>query len=68
MPICRVHAKSNYTVINNKLLRSKNLSCAATGLLCKVMSFPEDFRQHDKSEQKSIEESKRSDTWNAGQR
>lgn len=43
MPICRVHAKSNYTVINNKLLRSKNLSCAATGLLCKVMSFPEDW-------------------------
>lgn len=41
--VCRVTKNANFTVINNIFLRSQNLSLKAIGLLCKVLSLPEDW-------------------------
>ncbi len=41
--VCRVTKNRNYTVINSLFLRSMNLSLKAIGLLCKILSLPEDW-------------------------
>jgi hypothetical protein len=43
MSVCRIQKESNYTVISNKLLRDKNLSLKAVGLLSRVLSLPENW-------------------------
>lgn len=41
--VCRVNKNANYTVMSNYHLRSVNLSLKAIGLLCKVLSLPENW-------------------------
>lgn len=41
--VYRVDKKENFTVMGNYHLRSKNLSLKAIGLLCKVLSLPDDW-------------------------
>lgn len=41
--VCRVNKNSNFTVMSNYHLRSMNLSLKAIGLLCKVLSLPEEW-------------------------
>lgn len=38
-----VHKRNNYTVIENAILRDKNVSLKAIGLLCKIYSLPPDW-------------------------
>lgn len=38
-----VHKQNNFTVLPNSLLKNKNLSLKALGLLCKMLSLPEDW-------------------------
>lgn len=41
--VCRVTKNANYTVMSSFFLRSKNLSLKAIGLLCKVLSLPDNW-------------------------
>lgn len=43
MSVFRVQKETNYTVISNNLLRNKNLSLKAIGLMSKVLSLPENW-------------------------
>ena len=41
--VCRVTKNANYTVMSSFFLRSKKLSLKAIGLLCKVLSLPDNW-------------------------
>lgn len=41
--VCRVTKNANYTVMSSFFLRSRNLSLKAIGLLCKVLSLPDNW-------------------------
>lgn len=43
MPVIRVHKKSNYTVLSNEPLREKKMSLKAKGMLCVMLSLPDDW-------------------------
>lgn len=43
MQIIRVTKKDNYTIISNHILRDKTLSLKARGLLCTIMTLPDDW-------------------------
>lgn len=38
-----INRKNNYTIVDNLILRSKEISLKATGLLCKMYSLPPDW-------------------------
>lgn len=41
--IKRTKRKDNFTIINNKILQNKEMSFAAKGLLCYILSLPDDW-------------------------
>lgn len=41
--IFRVHKNNNYTTIDNNIFKNKNLSYKSTGLLCMMLSLPDDW-------------------------
>lgn len=43
MGVFRIHKENRYTAIDNRILQSDTLSIKAIGLLCKMLSYPEDF-------------------------
>lgn len=43
MPILRKEKKNNFTVIDNKILKNKELSLKAKGLLCIMLGLPDDW-------------------------
>lgn len=43
MAVFRVHKTNNYTLIDNNIFRNKNLSSKAIGLLCVMLSLPDDW-------------------------
>lgn len=43
MPVIRVHKESNYTVLSNEPLREKKMSLKAKGMLCVMLSLPDDW-------------------------
>ena len=43
MPVLRKHKKYNYTVIDNHVFMNKNLSFKAKGLLCQMLSLPDNW-------------------------
>lgn len=43
MAIFRKHKSTNYTTIDNNIFKNKNLSNKATGLLCLMLSLPDDW-------------------------
>lgn len=43
LPVIRIEKTKNYTVMSNFHLRDKNLSNKAVGLMCKILSLPEDW-------------------------
>jgi hypothetical protein len=43
LPVIRIEKTKNYTVMSNFHLRDKNLSNKAVGLMCKMLSLPEDW-------------------------
>lgn len=43
MSVIRVNKNKNYTTISNVALRDRNLSFRAKGLLCQMLSLPEDW-------------------------
>ena len=43
MPILRKEKKNNFTVIDNKILKNKELSLKAKGLLCLMLGLPDDW-------------------------
>lgn len=44
MAIARIHKKTNYTVIDNGILKDKNLSLKAKGLLITCLSLPDGWK------------------------
>ena len=42
--VYRSEKKKNFTIIDNRILRSPNLSLKAIGLLCKILSLPYDWK------------------------
>lgn len=43
MPVLRKNKKNNYTVIDNHVFRNKNISFKAKGLLCQMLSLPDNW-------------------------
>lgn len=43
MPVLRKHKKANYTVIDNHVFRNAGLSLKAKGLLCQMLSLPDNW-------------------------
>ena len=43
MPIYRDHKNNNITTISNEIFNDNRLSWKAKGLLCQMLSLPEDF-------------------------
>lgn len=43
MPILRKKKKNNFTVIDNEILKNKDLSLKAKGLLCLMLGLPDDW-------------------------
>lgn len=43
MPTFKIHKRNDFTCIANKLLRDKDLSNQAIGLMCKMLSLPPDW-------------------------
>lgn len=43
MPVIRVHKENNYTVLSNEPLRKKGMSLKAKGMLCVMLSLPDDW-------------------------
>ncbi|MBO7712755.1 MAG: DnaD domain protein [Methanobrevibacter sp.] len=43
MAIYRVHKNKNYTTIDNNIFKNKDMSYKTTGLLCTMLSLPEDW-------------------------
>ena len=43
MPVLRKNKKDNYTVIDNHVFMNKNLSFKAKGLLCQMLSLPDNW-------------------------
>lgn len=43
MSVCKVEKSKNFTIISNTIMKDKNLSLKAKGLLCVVMSLPDDW-------------------------
>lgn len=43
MPVLRKNKKENYTVIDNHVFMNKNLSFKAKGLLCQMLSLPDNW-------------------------
>lgn len=41
--IIKVHKESDYTVINNDLIRNRSLSLRAKGLMCVILGLPDDW-------------------------
>jgi len=61
--ILRKAKKNNFTIINNDILRNKNLSWKAKGLLCYLLSLPDDWEinlKHLENQAKDGSESLRS--------
>ncbi len=43
MPVLRKNKKNNYTVIDNHVFMNKELSLKAKGLLCQMLSLPDNW-------------------------
>ena len=43
MPVLRQHKKNNYTVIDNHVFKNTELSLKAKGLLCQMLSLPDEW-------------------------
>lgn len=43
MPVLRQHKKNNYTVIDNHVFKNTDLSLKAKGLLCQMLSLPDEW-------------------------
>ena len=42
--VYRSENKKNFTIVNNRILRSPNLSLKAIGLMCKILSLPDNWK------------------------